>query len=398
MSIAVELEDGEVIFRVLAWQRRSIALEKPKAFKFTVQGFECAVVIRPEHKDIEDQLNHGGALLSIEFGCPDIDLVRAAGVGIDLLEDILCALSLVDGIDFQPIQLRYVERLEHDGSREFLQFLDLSVNHWGKNISDSSLAQARTLVAHWDGLEEGHRLRRAAKLYGRAIGEADVLTAFLNAYTGLETLEVLLAPRFGLKHGSEQMTGKCSECDHTYTYSKTALVGVRAFVLDGETVETADPQRQREWRGFNKLRNQTTHGLENLTDLISRGIEWLPGAMHHLHIAICRESHADELISEGYRMPRGPCRYAMAGIYRPTEPETESIESWSPVLEAHPAKWVEHERFGRVPEFCIRPRTEATELRCGGLQFEGDIRSATMSSFKSATIERGEPMDELPGG
>lgn len=393
MSIAVQLQDEEVVFRVLAWQRRSVELEDPAAFKLTAQGVECAVLIRPEHSDAGDQLNHGGALLSIEFGFPNIDLMEAANVGIELLEDVLCALSLVDGVDFQPIQLRYAERLEEDGTRDFLQFLDLSANHWQKKVSKKSLGQASKLVAHWDGLEKGHRLRRAARLYGRAIGEADALTAFQSAYTGLETLETVLAPRFGLKPGSEEVTGECSACKHTYTFNKTALVGVRAFILDGEALSSADPQRISEWKGFNRLRNDATHGLEEIADLLERGVKWLPGAMHHLHMAMCHESHAVELISEKYRMPRGPRIYAMAGNYRRTS-EAESIENWNPVFEVRPAKWVEHDQYGRVPEFSFKPRADAKELRCAELQLEGDIRNATMSSFKKAAVERVEPVEE----
>lgn len=396
MSIAVQLQDEEVVFRALAWQRRSVELEDSAAFKLTAQGVECAVLIRPEHSDAGDQLNRGGALLSIEFRFQNIDLMEAANVGIELLEDVLCALSLVDGVDFQPIQLRYVERLKEDGTRDFLQFLDLSANHWQKKVSKKSLEQASKLVAHWDGFEKGHRLRRAARLYGRAIGEADALTAFQSAYTGLETLEMLLAPRYGLEPGSEEVTGQCSACKHTYTRNRTTLVGVRSFILDGEASSSADPQRRSEWKGFNSLRNDATHGLKEIDELLERGVKWLPAAMHHLHIAMCQESHTVDLISENYRLPRSPRTYALAGNYRPHTPETESIENWNPVFEVPPSKWVEHDQYGRAPEFSFKMRADAKELRCVELQLDGDIRNATMSSFKRVKVERCEPMDELP--
>jgi hypothetical protein len=164
--------------------------------------------------------------------------LEAARVGYELVEDFLSAITVVSGATFGPSQLLQVARLdEAEGqNRKFVIFIPLPLKHWDETISDDQLKSVRGLLAHWDGLESGHRLRRAARLYRTAAGNPDEITAFQEVYIGLEVLEKPLASMAGFaKHGTEQVKGKCV-CKCEFTYNKRTLVGVRAFVHGPSTL------------------------------------------------------------------------------------------------------------------------------------------------------------------
>lgn len=184
---------SEPIFRVLARQPLSIGLEGGTQINLTIQGTPCALSIRPVHDAPSDQQVEGSSLIAIEFArtLGNGDLLIASREGLELIEDFLSAVSVVEGVTFRPVQLLQVGRFVSGTSEncEFVQFLSVPSNHWGKSISGQTIKHVRNLVAHWDGLEKGHRLRRAARQYRDAIGNFDDLAAFQDAYIGLEAME-----------------------------------------------------------------------------------------------------------------------------------------------------------------------------------------------------------------
>lgn len=338
-------------FRVLVKQALSIDVSK-RVEDIEIQGVKCRIAIKPAHGDLATQRELGGSTLAVEFEeALDFDLVMAARNGFELIEDFLSAITVVSGTTFAPSEIVQVARLG-DGRKnncDFVQFLPLSVRHWHQEISDDKLRSARKLLAHWDGLENGHRLRRAARRYRFASGTMDDVSAFLEAYTGLEAMEKPLATAAGLPPGSEEVKGSCAECGHGYVRKRTALVGVRAFVHRTVELEKADEHHASDWKLMNNLRNDLTHGLVDENQLKERPINALTAAMHYLHDAICNCSHCTELASAQYKLARGPVEFVLVGRY--TVSSWPALEDWSQILERPAFKWVRHTDYrDLIPE------------------------------------------------
>lgn len=329
-------------FRVLVKQALSIDASK-SVEDLDIQGVRCRIAIRPAHGDLATQRKLGGATLAVEFRKPaDYDLIAAARDGFELIEDFLSAITVVSGTTFAPSEIVQVAMLDYDGSGDchFVQFMPLSVRHWHEQITDDKLTSARKLLAHWDGLDNGHRLRRAARRYRFAAGTMDDVSAFLEAYTGLEAMEKPLAIAMGLMPGAEEKQASCSNCGHQYTYKRTALVGVRALVHRTTDPEKADKEHVADWKLINSLRNDVTHGLVDDSELKDRPLDALIATMHYLHDAICTCSHCPELSSAKYTLARGPAEFVLVGRYSTSE--WPALEDWLQILRNPVYEWVSH--------------------------------------------------------
>jgi hypothetical protein len=190
-------------------------------------------------------------------------LLVAASKGFELIEDFVSAITVVSGTTFAPCELVQVARLKEGGKHncEFVQFLPLSNRHWHQELSDENVQSARKLLAHWDDLDNGHRMRRAARRYRSAAGAVDPVSAFQEAYIGLEAMEPPLAAMAGLIPGVEEISGECDNCGHQYVRKRTTLVGVRALVHRNLDLDKADEEHKNDWKMINSLRNELTHGL-----------------------------------------------------------------------------------------------------------------------------------------
>src|SRR5258708_2233032 len=97
------------VFRLLAWQPLSFALEDVRPFDMTVQQMNCQVSIRPAEKERSEQISRGGTFIGIDFRLSDTgDLVIATHKGLELLEDVLSAIALVEGTTvgaLEPVQI-----------------------------------------------------------------------------------------------------------------------------------------------------------------------------------------------------------------------------------------------------------------------------------------------------
>ena len=159
----------------------------------------------------------GGSFILLEFHVEgSADLLQAAYHGLELVDDLLSAISLVEGAILRSAEPVLVARFEeHSGSWLFVQFLRLQMNHWDAPVPSVAMKHIQNLLAHWDGLDSGARLRRAARSYSNALGTGDEITAFQHAYMGLEALEKPLAEAAGIPPGVEEITGRCANCGVT---------------------------------------------------------------------------------------------------------------------------------------------------------------------------------------
>ncbi len=376
-------------FRVLALQPLALDVGSSGIHELDIQGVSCRIAIKPAHSDLAKRRELGGTTLAIEFlSDPDLDLFEAARAGFELIEDFLSAITVVSGTTFGPSELLQVARLdEADGQNcEFLIFLPLPLKHWHEEIAEEKLKSVRGLLAHWDGLDSGYRLRRAARLYRSAAGNVDDITAFQEAYIGLEVLEKPLATVAGFeKHGTEQIKGSCEKCGHEYVRNRTTLVGVRAFVHGTVDTETADPDRKADWTLVNKLRNDLAHGLVDENDLGETPQRGLTAAMHYLHHAICVLSHAPDLTSSQYRLARGGIEYVLMGRYH--APEWPALSDWGQVVDTSQFSWVQHARHNWVPQLTFNVRSvEDLEVAVGRLVKPRS--AASMDDVAPTPIER----------
>ena len=152
-------------FRLLAFQPLSLVLELPCPFELSIQNISCHIALRPAHSDKAAQLTHGGTYIVIEFSTEEsLDLLPATQKGLDLIEDFLSALCLVEGASFRPVEPIQIISADKKVSRKYtlVHFFNLSMNHWHRPISQETFRSIKSILAHWDGLESGKRLRRAA--------------------------------------------------------------------------------------------------------------------------------------------------------------------------------------------------------------------------------------------
>jgi hypothetical protein len=365
------------LYRVLGLQSLSVQMSPQTLGPMKVQKTECTISIRSESADPAVQRQSGGSLLAIQFSSTEEDMLVAAQLGMSLLEDFLSALALVTGSTFRATEPLQVARITEAADEcDFYIFRRLPISHWGESITEEKVDLVKRILAHWDGLEDGHRLRRAALQYREAIGNLDDAAAFQEAYIGLETLEPPLAKAVGLTPGTEEVDGKCEACGHSYVRKKTSLVGVRAFVLNSLDATTAEKRRVADWKLINKLRNDLMHGLVDPENLKDRPNAALTAAMAHLHNALCTHSHADSLVADVYRLARDGQTYLLCGTYK--DPKWPELHEWHTLLELEDFVWVPHAQFGWVPEL---------KFRNNGLKdVEGFVAKLT-TPFSTATTE-----------
>jgi hypothetical protein len=368
---------------------------QPLAEHLSIQNVDCRIAIRPAHSEPAKQREVGGSVLALEFeGDDNRDLIVAAREGFELMEDFLSAVSLTSGLTLGQSTLVQVARRTAgtEENCEFVQFLSLGANHWPEVISKEAIRSARNLLAHWDGLESGKRLRRAARRYREAAGTLDDVSAFLDASTGLEALEPPLARARGLTPGTEEVKGACEKCGNEFTRKRTTLVGVRAFVLDGEDISKADEQRKADWKAMNSLRNEVTHGLIDDTALGRRPHDALLPSMHYLHDAISICSHAISEPTERFRLARGATQYLLLGRY--TAVDWGPLAEWGEIIETSAFEWVHDEVHGLVPEISIRNRG-LKDLQAGPGRLTQPLSFATMAGILPANsaIDAGASSD-----
>jgi hypothetical protein len=372
-------------YRVLAKNQLSVEFETNRTIELSIQSKACKISVRPIHTAPERQRSLGGSLFAIEFEAdPQSDLLGIAREGLELIEDFLSALSVVSGTTFDASELIEVICLhsDQDPTCNFIQFLPLDLRHWHKPVSDAAIDSVKNLLAHWDGLERGNRLRRAARRYRTALGKSDDISAFQEAHIGLESLEPPLAEAVGLTPGTEEVPGKCEKCKNTYVRKKTTLVGVRAFVHDGTDLHSADGQRKSDWKLINDLRNKLVHGLADDNALSDMPHAALLASMHYLHDGICVCSHAGNLTSNKYSIARGAVPYLVCGTY--TEKSRPMLNEWEGTLGVSPFSWVDHPSHGLVPEL---------KMHNSGLSDLEVLFGRLTEPFASATTKNIEPVN-----
>jgi hypothetical protein len=347
------MPSGHSACRLLAWQPLSLTLADPKPFDVSLHQIGCRVALRPAEQEELAQRTLGGSFISLDFYLPTTtDLLVGVNKGMELLEDFLSAVALVEGAMLRAVEPIQMARADHPPRKYmFIRFLPLLNNHWDRPISQTTVNHARRLVAHWNGLDTGIRLRRAARHFRQAIGTPDDLTAFQYAYMGLEAMEKPLAQSMNIPPGVEESQGACANCGETYTWRRTVLAGVRAYVHGDVHPATASVQRKKEWKELSGLRQDLFHGLVDASVLESRAQAMLPAGMHYLHDAICCESHAHDLESPGFRLARRAHQLIMIGHF--AADDLGPLESWAPLLGTQEMKWVPHDRYRFVPEFCV---------------------------------------------
>ncbi|WP_143144594.1 hypothetical protein [Luteibacter sp. UNCMF366Tsu5.1] len=377
------------MYRISAFQPISLSLTNRSTFKIKIRNVDCSLSLQPVHGDVGERFKMGGSNVVLEFSkdIPKGDLVVAAREGLHLIEDFQSALSVVSGVTLRNVRLLQVARIDTSTHEcEFLQFFDIDPLHWPRDITSEDLNNARHLLKHWDGLPTGARLRRGARRYRDAIGNVDDdVSAFQDTYAGLEALEPALAPLYGLDPGTETLDGQCAHCKTAYQYKKTSLVGVRAFILDTTDASQAEEGRKHDWKRMNALRHDIVHSLKEDEAIDKSARSALMAGMHYLHDAICVGSHANGLTSLGYKVARGPIKYAAHGFYElQSLPE---LSEWKSVLLLQDVEWVSHPTHKFVPQTRLRnPGLENLRLRL--VYVDGDFSEATMNSLHTAAIER----------
>jgi hypothetical protein len=342
-----------------------------------IQKTDCSISIRSASDDPAVQRLTGGSMLAIEFSSTEEDLLVAARQGMSRLEDFLSALALVTGSTFRSTEPLQVARITEAGDEcDFYIFKRLPVSHWGVPITEEKIRSVEHILAHWDGLEDGHRLRRAALQYREAIGNLDDTAAFQEAYIGLETMEPPLAKAQGLNPGTEEVSGKCESCGTTFIRKKTSLVGVRAFVLGTLDPKTADMGRAADWKLMNNLRNDLMHGLVAPEVLGDRPHKAMLAAMAHLHNSLCLHSHTPSLVTNPYRLARGGETYLLCGTYK--KPTWPALHEWGELFDFEQFTWVAHKQYGWVPEL---------KFRNNDLQLTDGMIAKLTTPFSTATTE-----------
>ncbi len=371
--------------RVLAFQPLSVKLEQAGPVRLVVQGTECTMHLRPTSTDPAVQRAKGGTYVAIEYSSEDDDLFRIAQKGMELIEDVLSALSLVEGAvfgDTEPVQV--LREAADQGNFQFAVFPDLAMRYWDRPISIDSIVKAGKLLSHWDGLDSGARLRRAARQYRRALDVKCDLLSFQNAYMGLEALEKALALAAGVSPGVEEVQGKCDKCGTPYVKRRTMLAGVRAYISGSMHSEAASKKREQEWKDINELRQLVFHCLGDLKPLMNRASDLLPAIMHYLHDAICCLSHAHSLESASYAIARQPRKPVILGTYQTDN--LKALEEWGPDIEFGEANWVDYAEYSFVPTYTVR-NSGLTELACSCYWLNAPLGHATEDDLMPATVE-----------
>ena len=300
-------------------------------------------------------------------------------------------MSLVEGATFrevEPIQIINIDQTTVKAQGyTFVHFLNLAMNHWHKPISKEMFLAAQGILAHWDGLESGKRLRRAARLFQKAMGTDDALTAFQHAYMGLEAIEKPLADTMGIPAGVEEVEGHCDKCGEKYVRKRTTLAAVRAYVTGAIHPTGSIPEKKEEWKEINDFRHGIFHSLQDSEKLEPKAPYVLPAVMHHLHDAVCCLSHSHDLESNTFELVRGMARLVFIGAFRAAK--LEPIVDCKPLLKVEPGYWVPHPQYHFVPRFKI----ESPALDDFGGVFcwlKGSLRNVTSDNLVLTNFEENQ--------
>lgn len=377
---------GQTRFRLLAFQPLSLTFEDPRPFELFIQSIPCRFFLRPAQTDEKAQRTHGGMFIVVDFFLTgETDLLLATNKGLDLVDDFFSGVSLVEGTTFgdvEPVEIIRAD-LAAPGFYNFIHFSDIPLKHWHKPISSTTMDSVRGLLAHWDGLDSGQRLRRAARQFHKAIGIDNAIAAFQQAYIGLEALEKPLAEAIGVPPGVEIIQGKCEKCGAEFTRRRTVLAGVRAYISGEVHPGIGTPERMEEWRDINRLRQKSFHSLEGSTELDQELIKVLPAAMHYLHDAICCLSHEHTLESREFKLARGARRFVLAGRFRSAG--LDSIDQWRPIIEVKDTYWVHHPQHGSVPEIHF---SNHKEIEAAVFWIDAPLKSALENHLVPANFEQ----------
>ncbi len=345
---------AETHYRLLAFQPLSLTLEDLRPFELSIRKIPCRIALWSVHKGAAAQRSRGGTMIAVDFSLPnETDLLLATKKGLELVEDFLSGVSLVEGTTFRDVEPIQIVRNDRASARKYalVYFLGLSMHHWDSPISRATIETVRGLLAHWDALDSGDRLRRAARQFNKAIGAGGSLAAFQQAYMGLEALEKPLADAVKIPPGVEIIQGKCEKCGAEYTRRRTVLAGVRAYVCGTLHPGTASPERKSEWKKINGLRQDLFHSLADDVKLEAEVRRALPATMHYLHDAVCCLSHAHSLEKPTFKLIRGTRQIVLLGRF--SAATLDPLEQWEPLLDVKDGHWVRHPQHGFIPEFRI---------------------------------------------
>jgi hypothetical protein len=377
-------------YRVLTRQAHSVGLQDPLSFPITVGQYHCKVFFKPSQDDPSLQRELGGADIQIEFESSETDLVRAAALGVSLIEDVLAGLSLVTGVPFDDVALVHLVDITVEASTPFLFLLTPHHAHSDEPVSASSIKHLQSMLAHWDHLPRGGRVRRAARLYWRMLREEDDTVSFQEAYMGLEALEPPLAELLGVPPGAEEVTGQCASCGVEYTRNRTVLNGVRAYMRGAKHPDPASSaEREKEWKQINKLRQDIFHSLEDIGKIRAKSHNVLVAAAHHLHDAICCLSHTHDLESPTFRMRRGATQLLLKGTVEPGIQDT--LEECRPVLTLKEKGWDPHPEHGFVPLFNIVHDGERGDIGGNWFWLRKPLDLASQADLDPANFESLDP-------
>jgi hypothetical protein len=368
----------------MAHQPVSVTLEEPKVVGLRVSDKDCRFFLVPAHDDPSAQRTVGGSWIHVEFTDDDPDILRATALGLRIVDDLLSGLSLVTGIDFRdslPVQIVDITTAR---DARFMVFLNSDYKHRSTAITAADLGRVQGIIAHWDGLPRGNRLRRAGRLFRQAIGEADEVSAFQASYMGLESLEPLLAELLGVRAGAEEVKGKCEKCGFEYTRMRTMLNGVRSYIRGEYHPDVASPEREEEWKRINKLRQDLFHSLADSEKALGNLKALLPAAMHYLHDAICCLSHAHELESAEFRLARPAPQMVFFGRFRADE--IPPLNDWGFVVKAKIDEWHDHPPYGFVPR-CQITVDRFTDIEAGPFWLPNPIAIASEDDLQQLGAE-----------
>lgn len=338
------------------------------------------VGITPLHDAELDRIQHGGSRVLCEFESDEQDIIRVAHEGMEWIDAVLAALAVSSGIPVRrsrPIEL--LEITPGVESKRFVSFLVVEPLLSPYKVTGAEIDFVRMAAVHWRELDNGRRIKRAARRYADALGESDPLVAFQLAYQGLEALEKPLAIELGLEPGAEITRGQCANCGHEFERKKTVLVGVRGLIK-GDLHKAQGAERNREWKAISDVRTRIVHGLDDSAGIAGDADKILPAVMHSLHDACAHLVHAHHLEAANYKMVQArPTQHVACGEYTGT-PKGPFI----PLLTADTTRWARHGGM-LVPEFNIL-RQGGDDVGAYWYQLNVPLASANETDLKQKCV------------
>ena len=374
--------------RVVAYQELSISTEATSPFPIPLDAEYPKAILRPLHESETEQRNFGGTYVVVDFEPREQDILRIAYEGSLIAADLLTTISLTTGIQFKETAIiEATGPANEGGERSLAHFVEFEERRWPRTVPSGAILRARAIAAHW-ARAGAKRLRRAAHAYAQALGLSDPVEAFVWAYSGLEALDPPLAREAKLDPGAEVVEGQCKACKATYTYKRTVLVGVRAFIL----ARTDDKLGPEEWKDLSRLRHAIVHGLEDQDAVRGEAERLLPAVLHHLHDALMHLTHQHDQENQPYQIPRMIDPVIMAPFLEDLPP----LEDWrTPVFEIRDLKWVPHEKHGHVPEFnAFNTGHDVGAIEMGYLKRR--LGEATKADIERLELERGGGPEPAP--